>query len=442
MASPSNKVEIHPAARNPFRNGPLLALGFGVTVAMWASGYICRMPDLMVPAPLVLAVMLAWLFVGGLVAGRYTDGGARLGAGVGLLAALLNLLILGSLLFDHESDTLVPSMLWWLPGSLIVSVVVCALGATVGQKIPARRRLDNGTGAFAIVGAVATLVLLVAGGLVTGHVAGLAVVDWPNSFGYNMFLYPLARMTGGIYYEHAHRLLGSLVGLTTVALAVHLSLVEQRRAVVRFAWLAVVAVIIQGVMGGLRVTGKPTLSMSPEEVAPNIYLALVHGVFGQIFFSMMTALAVVTSATWSRSRPTAPVPPRTTDMQLNAALVVILIVQITLGAYQRHLEGGLLIHISLAVIVAMLAVACGVRAWGLYEREAVLGRVGITLAAMVAVQLTLGVAAMAAVGVGPAPGPGEAHLVDVVFTTAHQTVGALLLANAVALALLVRRDIA
>ena len=75
------------------------------------------------------------------------------------------------------------------------------------------------TAVHANVTVAATFLLVVAGGLVTSNEAGLAVVDWPNSFGYNMFLYPLAKMTGGIYYEHAHRLYGSLVGLTTIVLA-------------------------------------------------------------------------------------------------------------------------------------------------------------------------------------------------------------------------------
>jgi len=81
---------------------------------------------------------------------------------------------------------------------------------------------------FAGVAVVAGLLVVVAGGLVTSLEAGLAVPDWPNSFGSNMFLYPLAKMTGGIYYEHAHRLYGSLVGLTTIVLAVVLWFTDDR----------------------------------------------------------------------------------------------------------------------------------------------------------------------------------------------------------------------
>ena len=84
--------------------------------------------------------------------------------------------------------------------------------------------------------------LLAVGGLVTSAEAGLAVVDWPNSFGYNMFLYPLARMTGGVYYEHAHRLLGSLVGLSTLVLALQLQSSERRGWVRGLGWLTLGAV--------------------------------------------------------------------------------------------------------------------------------------------------------------------------------------------------------
>ena len=75
------------------------------------------------------------------------------------------------------------------------------------------------------------------------------MADWPTSYGYNMFLYPFSRMTGGIYYEHAHRLLGALVGLTTLSLAVHLAMVETRPFVKRMGAAAVVLVVVQGILG-------------------------------------------------------------------------------------------------------------------------------------------------------------------------------------------------
>ena len=59
---------------------------------------------------------------------------------------------------------------------------------------------------WAVLTAMLTFVLLCSGGLVTSHGAGMAVPDWPNSFGYNMFLFPVSRWVGGIFYEHTHRL--------------------------------------------------------------------------------------------------------------------------------------------------------------------------------------------------------------------------------------------
>src|SRR5574342_1275515 len=106
---------------------------------------------------------------------------------------------------------------------------------------------------IAVVLACATFPLLFIGGLVTSKGAGLAVPDWPTTFGYNMFLYPWSKMVGGIFYEHSHRLIGSAVGFLTILLAVVLWYRESRQWL---GWLGIVAlavVIAQGVLGGLRV---------------------------------------------------------------------------------------------------------------------------------------------------------------------------------------------
>src|SRR2546422_10813583 len=87
--------------------------------------------------------------------------------------------------------------------------------------------------------------------LVTDTGAALAVPDWPSTFGYNLFFYPWSQMVGGIFYEHSHRLIGAAVGLLTLGLAAALW-----GAGGWFRWLglaAVVAVVAQGVLGGLRV---------------------------------------------------------------------------------------------------------------------------------------------------------------------------------------------
>src|SRR5436190_6782927 len=106
---------------------------------------------------------------------------------------------------------------------------------------------------YALLTALATLVLICFGGLVTSHEAGMAVPDWPNTFGYNLFFFPISKWIGGIFYEHTHRLVASGVGLLTTVLAVWLWLRESRRWLRWLGVLAFFAVVLQGVLGGLQV---------------------------------------------------------------------------------------------------------------------------------------------------------------------------------------------
>jgi cytochrome c oxidase assembly protein subunit 15 len=140
---------------------------------------------------------------------------------------------------------------------------------------------------LALVTAGATFLLILAGGVVTTTGAGLAVPDWPTTFGYNMFLYPWAKMTGGILYEHSHRLIGSLVGLLTLALAIVLWAVEPRRWVRWLGAAALLAVVIQGILGGLRVV------LVAEQ------LALLHGALAHAFLGLAASLALFTSRAWT-----------------------------------------------------------------------------------------------------------------------------------------------
>lgn len=404
----------------------MLALGFGTTVAAWAAAYVGRLPAVAAPSAALGVVMLLCLFGGGVAAGRLTGRGWRGGARVGLLSAGLNILILGSLLSSAQSHRVVPSALLWLPGSLAAGAFLGALGGAV-----ARRRAGpepDWTAVFAAVAAAATFLLVIAGGLVTSEEAGLAVVDWPRSFGYNMFLYPLSRMTGGIYFEHAHRLFGSLVGLTTIVLALHLWRVERRRWVRRLALAAAVLVVVQGVLGGLRVTGLLTLSASAEATRPSLALAVAHGITGQLFFALMVLVAVVTSRRWKTAG--VPAAPASSARRLAEALLGLVLVQLVLGALQRHLGHGIVPHVAVAIAILVLAVLLGAGIARQAGSGPVPERLGTLLVAAVAVQLVLGLGAFLATG-GRAvlgnPGPAAVTL-----ATAHQACGALVLAAAVA----------
>lgn len=428
------------------RGGRLLAAGFGTTVAMWALGYAGRLPALPWPSPLLLGLMLAALLAGGLAAARLGGGGAGAGARTGLLASVLNLLILGSLLAG-DGDSVLPSAVLWLPGALVCGALLGAVGGRLaGAGGPALRGSalfgpDGLAGrawdaAFALVACAATLLLLVAGGVVTAQQAGLAVVDWPNSFGSNMFLYPLARMTGGVFYEHSHRLIGSLVGLTTLVLCVQLWRTEDRAWVKRLAAAALAMVIVQGILGGLRVTGHFTLSQDAAVTRPSLTLAVVHGVFGQLFFSTLVALFAVTTPLWRRGA-VRPHPGAGIDHALSRTLVIMVILQLVFGAVLRHVSHGLLVHITWAVIVAMTAVFAGLRARGEHRGVPVVPALGTWLTWLVVLQLALGVTALW--GTSLTATAGRPHAVDVFFTTLHQTVGALILAVSVLLMLWTRR---
>src|ERR1700722_7450999 len=141
---------------------------------------------------------------------------------------------------------------------------------------------------YTVFVADSVLVLICSGGLVTSHGAGMAVPDWPNSFGYNMFLFPLSRWVGGVFFEHTHRLIASGVGLLTIALCVLTLVVENRVWVKWLGGIAVLAVIVQGVLGGLRVTEHTAL------------LGLFHGCLAQGFFSLVATIALFTAGCWPK----------------------------------------------------------------------------------------------------------------------------------------------
>jgi cytochrome c oxidase assembly protein subunit 15 len=186
---------------------------------------------------------------------------------------------------------------------------------------------------FAIVSALCVLVLICSGGLVTSHEAGMAVPDWPNSFGYNMFLFPISRWVGGVFFEHTHRLIASLVGLLTIGLCIATWIIEDRRWVKWLSSIAVLAVVIQGVLGGLRVTEH------------NPLLGLFHGCLAQSFLALVATLALVTSPFWKRRLAIADFSPEKRLLRNGSVVVTIMVfAQLLLGAAMRHSHAGLSIH--------------------------------------------------------------------------------------------------
>ncbi len=404
----------------------IVALGFGQTVVMWAVGYVCRLWPGAVPSWLVLVLLLVCMLAGGAATGLLTRRGVRGGAWVGIVSAVLNLMILGSLLGGDRPNVIRPSMVLWIPGSIALGASLGTIGAALtgrsGRREPPK---VNWLATLASIAVAACFILLTAGGLVTSKEAGLAVVDWPNSFGYNMFLYPLSRMTGGIYYEHTHRLLGSLLGLTVIVLTVCVWRSDAPHGVKALIAVVLLLVVFQGILGGLRVTGRFTLSTDRAIMAPSIRLAAMHGVVGQTLFALLACTAALISDRWRSARRPEPLVPAETDRALLVALLIVLTAQLVFGAILRHTYVGVPVHVTFGVLVGVLALACGLRLCGLYA-SARLRRMGLVLLVATGMQIVLGVAALIVTGslVYRKPPPP----IEVVLATAHQVVGAILLA--------------
>jgi heme a synthase len=286
---------------------------------------------------------------------------------------------------------------------------------------------------FAWFLAASTLLLIAVGGMVTSTDSGLSVPDWPNTYGHFMFSFPVKNMVGGIFYEHGHRMIASTVGFLTIILAVWLWRVDPRRWMRRLGVIALVAVILQGVLGGITV-----LYFLPAPVS------VAHAGLAEIFFCLTVAIAVFTSPRWLD--PTF----RPVDdgllRRIAVGMTALVYVQILLGAAMRHTGAGLAIpdfplafgrlvpHVwnqgvalhyahrvgALIVTLAILAVAGHVFYHHRGRRE--LTRPASLLLLLVATQITLGAFVVLS---------GRQELIN----TAHVANGALVLVTALTLTL-------
>jgi heme a synthase len=257
-----------------------------------------------------------------------------------------------------------------------------------------------------------TLLLIVAGGLVTNTGSALAVPDWPTTFGHNMFLYPWAEMVGGVFYEHTHRLLGSLVGLLTLALAASLWPAGGRWRLLGI--VAAVAVVTQGVLGGLRV------------VLLQHALAIVHGCLAQAFVALLAVIMVLTGPRRD-AYATREVDPALRTLAVAAAGLVYL--QVVFGAFLTH-SNWIALHLAGAVAVYAVLPVAGARVgrWGGDDSR----RLARLLLVALVVQLALGVGSY--VGRFTSVAIPAAPIIGLALPVTHRLVGSVILAGAVALA--------
>ena len=430
--------------KGPSKGADILAIGFAATVTMWSLLYVAALP----PGSravwvIVIAAIIACLFAAGYAAGRLAGRGWTGGAGLGAFVTAVNLLILLSLLGADQTGA-TRSASWWILGFLAASVVLGALGAALGKRGEPRGGHVNWTAVLACVTAITTLLMLVAGGIVTGLEAGLAVEGWIIAEGHFLVLFPITLMQRdvGTFVEHAHRLLGLLVGLMTIVLMVNVWMVD-RRWWLRWLTVAVLlAVIGQGVLGGTRVTEQSVL------------LGIVHGVFAPVIFAAMVAVAMVTWPARLADDPPLARATVPTDRTLAVVLLAVIGVQIALGTAYRHLQpvpeippgalaGTLHGHSFVgSTLVLLITLMCAVRACGLYAEKRAIKRAGMMLISTVMLQVALGIASFIVVPKGARAPDDPITGLEVGITTAHQVTGAVLLAGAVSLYVWQRRVLA
>ena len=348
---------------------------------------------------------------------------------------------------------------------------------------------------LAVLTAVTTFVLICMGGLVTSTDSGMAVPDWPTTFGYNMFLYPLSKTVSGflfnidlnlqtdldnlnlsvklrqalkkngisvsenviiatetqgsrwtladrenertytliksgerldvyvhgVLYEHSHRLIGSVVGFLTIGLMVSLWAKDGRKWMKWLGVIALVAVIAQGVMGGLRVTNLSRV------------LAIIHACFAQAFFALIASVALFTSCSWLQK--SAKIETTEVSRLRNLSLITLglIYIQFIFGAVLRHTGNRLDAHLLFAGLVTIHIFLLLRRILKSHPENLSFVPHILLLSGLLVVQLALGFGAYLAEFT--AFGAGVPPVAGVIITTAHVAIGALMLVVSVILTL-------
>ncbi|MBI3838501.1 MAG: COX15/CtaA family protein [Planctomycetia bacterium] len=298
---------------------------------------------------------------------------------------------------------------------------------------------------WAVALVCATFPLIWVGGLVTTYDAGMAVPDWPDTYGYNLFLYPWQTWVYGpfgLFIEHGHRLLGSLSGMLTIAFLIS-AWWCQRRGLVR--WLAVVAlaaVICQGALGGMRV------------IEDKVQLAKIHGCVGPAFFAFAVALAVITSRRWQDADGVQNRAGLGKVERLAIVTTFLAYCQLVLGSQLRHLPAGsapgdfrvaLVFHLAIAAALVVHIFLLAFQVFRTQRDEWSLVRPTTGLVALVLVEVGLGAATWVTKYGWPSWMADYLWAADYVVhegsrlqawvTTAHVAMGSMILASSLLVAL-------
>ena len=291
--------------------------------------------------------------------------------------------------------------------------------------------MSRGVHRFAVSVACATFFLIIAGANVTSHDAGLAVPDWPLSFGK---VFP--QMVGNVFWEHGHRMIATAVGLLTIALAVYLQLREPRRWVKRLGWIALAAVVAQGLLGGLTV-----------KLLLPLWVSAAHATLAQLFFLITVSIAVYTSPSWITPPPHDRNAENVSLRSFAVLALAVILVQLVLGATLRHSATWdqnlpialVLAHVAGALVVTLVLGATVARIITRHRGDKYLVRPALLAATLLLIQLSLGIGAYIARSRSPFDPQPVTSMVAV--TVAHVACGALVFASTIILTLRIFRVI-
>ena len=425
-----------------------LTVAFAAALTVWWVWFLTHLPWLglseQVSIPTILASWALALFIG---AGALRRSGLNqsqtltTSAVAGFLSSLLGLLILGSKLTTSAGLSapveLRPAAALMILGFLSIGLVLGLLAGFGGAKGPAFPHHNvsdqRWLGRFAVLTVFAVVPLLVVGGLVTSSNSGMAVPDWPNTYGTNMFLYPLGpRAAPSIFLEHSHRLFGTFVGLTAIALFFLTLRHSDRRFLWFLAGLALFLVIAQGLLGGFRV-----LQGSTDAATDARWSRVVHGVLAQFIFCIYVILAVRLGVRYQHVRQQAEAgtlefghgSKQKLLRVFSAAAMHATLLQLVFGAMYRHTRAphALWAHIGFSVIVVLMALLAGFAARTIRFSDTVeqfVRRVALLTLICVTFQSLLGGVVLMLGGTKPDPD----SVAQVLLRSAHHANGAALLA--------------
>ena len=439
----SQALPIESTNRSPL--APAITIGFFASTLLWVFAWAIHVPHINLPVGVTITAMILTLLFVCLAWLPAVHESIRVQTGLiaGGIYGLINMLILGSFIAEQPESTaemaeqanqLQPSAIPIIVGSLVGSVAIgCISGLIVRNSKRATAAPVAWIARFGWVTALSYLPLIAVGGLVTSTDSGLAVPDGVTSYGAVSVLFPLKLMgEPRIFFEHSHRLFGTLAGLTTMILMIRVLIASSSKLSKAFVIILFIGVVFQGIMGALRVSEESTA------------LAIIHGILAQLVFALAVVSAISLSERFKSCAPKSGTLSLASKTRMMTGLTFGAIVfQLILGAVTRHLHSGhmMMAHMGFAFIVIALVIITGSFCIRMGKTDIECKKIrpfGGIMHGIVVLQFTLGFGVLGMAWDGEEAPDLATHetlattpqtpIGEALITTSHHLIGALLLA--------------